>query len=224
MNKFCLIFLVGFGLILQNCSSTRPGKGSDNEYVVETLKSINRYYHSEIIPKLNDSWGKELTEKGDITFEYIYKKNSSGNWIFQEIKVDTSSISRNQTAIALNIMLNAVDGTELPTKHGESEKQLYLYYTWPVPFPEGTFDKVNAVFKPKDGSGNGSGNKGGCDGQGTPARCFNITAGDCPPCDVVCVGYLVCKQKFDPTIGRITCGAEGACASGGPFNSRYVMH
>jgi hypothetical protein len=149
---------------------------------------------------------------GDVTFEFNYSK-SGGNWTWQHLGVANSSLPRGQEAVALRCMQNSVRGTSFATEGDEETKTSFvLKWTFPVPFPANATELTNTMFAAR--ANNGLGGTGGCDGRGTQASCYTCDAST-PECIKVCVGYSTCSKTYGN--GTATCGAQGKCASGGPF-------
>jgi hypothetical protein len=106
-------------------------------------------------------------------------------------------------------MAKAVVGSYFPIeKRMEKDSVFDVYWTWPMPFPEGTFDQNTGEFKAKQNDG--AGGTGGCDGKGTKAYCKACGEGN--TCINVCVGYSECS------VDRTSCLLKRYCASGGPFD------
>ncbi len=220
-NFMSITFLIIFSALYLSCSSTKPITRKPENDVIETQKMINRYFHKNVIPKLSNDW-KNLKGDGKITFEYLYENDGNGSWVFKKINIDTSTILNKQNEMALKIMKAAVSGTKFITNNNETEKKYFLYWTWPIHFPEGNFDEVKGVFLANDDPDGDDGNDPGCDGNGTTARCFNKTS-KTKCCDIVCVGYKECVASFDEN-GELRCTYRLRCASGGPFSPSTVMH
>lgn len=178
------------------------------EKTTTTQQRLNRYFHSDVIPKLRNCWSR-LLGKGTIEFEHSYRKDASGKWIADKLTASRSTLRRGQEAVALQCMRDAVRGTAFPVEGGDGNARGYtINWTWPVPFPTNSVELTSAMFasKPKGGGG------GGCDGRGALAKCYIC---DNKTCVKVCVGYKTCK--IYTTLNGTFCTESEDCASGGPF-------
>ncbi len=181
------------------------------EKTITTQQRLNRYFHGEVVPKLKDCWSR-VQGKGIIALKYTYTKGS-GKWMFDKLEVSQSTLPRGQDAVALRCMQDAVRGTSYPVEEGEgAQNSFVLNWSWPVPFPANANELTSAMFAAR-AAGGGGGGTGGCDGEGTAAKCYTCSQ-DAKSCLKVCVGYNSCLLSpgtFTP------CTAAGSCASGGPF-------
>ncbi len=173
---------------------------------LETQRNVNRYFHSEVIPKLENGW-KELKDSGVyVTYHYQYIKRHH-RWEFNEMDNVESTLSPHADTVAQRFMAKAVVGTYFPIeKRMEKDSIFDLYWTWPMPFPEGTFDQYSGEFTARQNTG---GATGGCDGRGTRAHC-NVCSRNLD-CLLVCVGAAECSRDDR------SCWELYECASGGPF-------
>jgi len=206
-NTILLIIFSTCNLIFLSC-----GKQKNDSHVfteketIETQKHINRFFHKEIIPRIQTAWSQLSDSSKAITYEYNYVKNGD-RWIFKDLRKNESSLSPKDDSMALSIMVNAVKGSFFPQMEDQKQDStLTLYWSWPVPFPEGTFDDASGEFIAKQNTGGGS--TGGCDGHGTKAKCFTCVK---QSCETVCVGYQTCVTDAN------SCTSTKRCASGGPF-------
>jgi hypothetical protein len=180
------------------------------ERQVGTQQRINRYFHGDVVSKLKNCWGK-VQGKGRIALKYTYTK-AGGRWVFSRLETDRSTLPSGQDTVAKGCMSRAVRGTSFPVDAAEStEKTFVITWNWPVPFPTNAAQLTSAMFAAKPTGGGG----GGCDGYGTPAKCFACSDSAPLKCNTVCVGYKSCAVTIHN--GSASCGSEAACASGGPF-------
>jgi len=191
--------------------TSSSGSISDQE-ALETQRNVNRYFHSQVIPKLEHGWS-ELKDTGKyVTYHYRYIKKHN-RWEFNEMEKMESTLSPHNDTVAQRFMAKAVVGSFFPIeKRLEKDSVFDLYWTWPMPFPEGTFDQNTGEFTPR--LNNSGGRTGGCDGRGTKAYCKSC--GRDMTCINVCVGSKTCK------VDRNSCLLEDPCASGGVFGGSTV--
>jgi|WetSurMetagenome_2_1015567.scaffolds.fasta_scaffold444109_1 hypothetical protein len=181
-------------------------KPVSEQEALETQQNVNRYFHSQVIPKLVDGW-KELRDSDKfVTYHYRYLKNHH-RWEFSEMEKVESTLSGHADTLAQRFMGKAIAWTYFPIeKRMEKDSVFDLYWTWPVPFPEGTFDQNTGEFTALRNTG---GATGGCDGRGTRAHC-NVCSRNLD-CLLVCVGAAECNTD------NHSCWELYECASGGPF-------
>lgn len=188
---------------------TQPAQSIAMERVVNTQQRINRYFHSDIMPKLKNCWSS-VRGKGRISLKYTYAK-TRGRWFLSRLETKQSTLPTGQDAVAQKCMLEAVRGSSFAVEADESTQNTFvLNWNWPVPFPANEAQLTRSMFAAKPTGGGAGG--GGCDGEGTPASCSNCSKTSPLTCKEVCVGYLECTTDFDGS-----CRASGKCASGGPF-------
>ena len=182
------------------------------ERTISTQQRINRYFHSDVVPKLKSCWSGVQGE-GMISIQYIYTKDASGRWAWEGLEVDTSTLPKGQDAIALECMEQSVRGTSFPVEGGDGTGDKFVViWSWPVPFPANADEQTSAMFAARPAGGGG---RGGCDGRGTKAKCIPdyCVGGKCPT-GVACVGWKLCALSGGPEGG---CLFSVPCASGGPF-------
>ena len=199
----------------QSRQATTTAQTFTIERQVSTQQRINRYFHGDVVPKLKNCWSN-VQGKGTIALKYTYTK-SGGRWMFSRLETEQSTLRRGQASIASRCMSDAVRGTSFPSDGTESTATTYvLKWTWPVPFPANAAQLTSAMFAAR--ANNGGSDGGGCDGRGTPAKCY--TCGKGGICLTVCVGSTECKTTTEAKGGSsiTTCEATpGTCASGGGF-------
>jgi hypothetical protein len=171
-----------------------------------TQQNINRYFHSQVIPILTNGWKELKDSNAFVTYHYEYIKKHN-RWEFNGMDKIESTLSGHADTLAQRFMGKAVVGTYFPIeKRMEKDSVLDLYWTWPVPFPEGTFDQNTGEFTARQNNG---GSTGGCDGRGTRAHC-NVCSRNLD-CLLVCVGAAECSRDDH------SCWELYQCVSGGPF-------
>jgi len=183
-----------------------PMRPVTDQEALETQRNVNRYFHNDVIPKLVDGW-KELKDTDKyVTYHYEYVKRHN-RWEFNEMDKVESTLSGHADTLAQRFMGKAIASTYFPIeKRMEKDSVFDLYWTWPVPFPEGTFDQNTGEFTARQNNG---GTTGGCDGRGTRAHC-NVCSRNLN-CLLVCVGAAECSRDDR------SCWELYECASGGPF-------
>jgi len=189
-------------------------EGGKLQESVATQKRINRYFHSEVMPKLKTCW-ERVQGVGTIEMIYQYENDTKGGWAFKTLEVGKSDLPEGQNTTAMACMQNAVTGTSFPREASETGETFLIDWVWPVPMPPDAEQQIARMF---DSSGGGEGG-GGCDGHGKAAKC--MTCGGAPvECLTVCVGEdPPCTITFSPapnTLKTCSCGG-GTCASGGLF-------
>ncbi len=188
-------------------STTKEQRDAD-ERTVATQTGINRYFHSDVIPKLRSCWNK-LQGQGMIGIEHTYRR-AGNTWVSDKLATGSSTLPKGQEAIALKCMTDSVRGTSFPAEENEgSAKSFVLKWNWPVPLPANA-DEVRAMVK------NNGGGSGGCDGHGAAAACFTCSSFLGGTCSKVCVGTSTCV--ITTSKGGSTCMGKDKCASGGPFS------
>ncbi len=177
------------------------------QFALGTQQRLNRYFHSDVIPKLGDCW-QRVQGEGMVETKITFIK-ARGNWIWQSVDVSSSTLPRGQAAVASQCMQEAVRGTSFPVEEGDRVGNIkggdkyVVNWNWPVPLPANA-----AEFRIKSG-----GKTGGCDGHGAPAKCYNCTRGSNLQCFKVCVGWESCTSATSTK----ECFVGDNCASGGPF-------
>jgi hypothetical protein len=180
------------------------------EAVVSTQQRINRYFHGDVMSKLTKCWST-VRGKGTIAFKYTYTK-TNGRWLFNRLATEGSTLPKGEDSLAQKCMLNAVGGTSFPIAAPEGTENTYvLNWTWPVPLPVNGNQLTAAMFAARPSQTN----EVGCDGWGTPAKCY--TCGE-KGCIKVCVGHQECTVYGDNSDVGLSCLAKDNCASGGPFS------
>jgi len=178
--------------------------------VVSTQQRINRYFHGDVMPRLQKCWST-VRGQGTIAFEYTYIE-AKGRWLFSRLQTQESTLANGQDSLALKCMLNAVGGTSFPTDVSEGSGNTFvLNWKWPVPLPANAGELASKMFAIR--VSNGAGETDDCDGSGTHPKCYTCTLEHA--CKKVCVGGAKCI--LDSNNPQSPCAAQGYCASGGPF-------
>ena len=178
--------------------------------VVTTQQRINRYFHGDVMPRLQKCWST-VRGQGTIAFEYTYIE-AKGRWLFSRLQTQESTLANGQDSLALKCMLNAVGGTSFPTDVSEGSGNTFvLNWKWPVPLPANAGELASKMFAIR--ISNGAGETDDCDGSGTRPKCYTCTLEHA--CKKVCVGGAKCI--LDSNNPQSPCAAQGYCASGGPF-------
>ena len=188
--------------------ATRMTNEQRLQRTVTTQQRINRYFHNSVVPKLRNCWSR-LQGQGTVAIEHTYTRDAGGRWVVDKLAVSNSTLPRGQDAVALQCMQEAVRATSFPVAGEDGDnKQYVVKWTWPVPFPPNLADQTRAMFAAKDG---GSGT--GCDGQGTPASCWDCVyqKDGIPKCKQVCEGYKECYYS-----SQDSCLNVYRCTTGGP--------
>lgn len=184
-------------------------EGGKLEESVATQKRINRYFQSEVMPKLKTCW-ERVQGNGTIEMVYRYENDRSGGWVIKTLEAGKSNLPENQKAAALACMQNAAMGTSFPREASDTGDSFLINWVWLVPMPPDAEQQMARMF----GAGGGEGT--GCDGHGAGAGCMTCS-GSPVDCIIVCVGYESCTIRRYPG-GTTTCSGSGDnCASGGPF-------
>jgi hypothetical protein len=218
------IALILVALLNTSCQSALFGRQDEekltaaqqlklSEKTVSMQQRINRYFHSEVVPKLKSCW-TTLQGAGMIGIEYTYQRDTSGRWLWSKLAHSTSTLPSTQESIALQCMEQSVRGTSFPIEESDGAGDTFVVkWNWPVPFPTNADEQTRTMFAAKPAGGGGG--TGGCDGKGTAPKCIpdNCPRGKCP-IKSVCVGYAVCALRGGPEGG---CDFRAPCASGGPF-------
>jgi hypothetical protein len=102
---------------------------------VTTQQRHNRYFHSSVMPKLKNCWGR-IKGRGTVEIRHTYGKSSQNRWVPNRLVITKSTLSRIESAIAQRCMQHAVTGTSFSVEALDGQAQRYtLHWTWPVPFP-----------------------------------------------------------------------------------------
>jgi len=184
---------------------------------VATQKRINTYFHDKVTPRLKGCW-ESLKGSGLVTVDFDFARRDNA-WAFEKAVLFHSTLPDDQNDAALECMENAVKGTSFAVDDpAAKEKQFLVSWTWPVPFPPDYEKQHIAMLQGTGGSGSG-----GCDGKGTPAKCYTCRYNAGRPssscCIKVCVGYKSCSYAHAPGGSKVIgCYNDPpiACASGGP--------
>jgi hypothetical protein len=155
-----------------------------------TQNRINSVFYVALVQKLKDCWSG-IGGKGDITFKYTYRADGT-NWRWQQHEVESSTLTKDQDAIALKCMQDAARDSSFPMEAAEAahrSPEFNLHWTWPVPFPQ----DVTALGRMIDtGRGGGEGCKKSCvdcdcpfkPGTGVVCSCAMTCSGYTSPCTV----------------------------------------
>jgi hypothetical protein len=175
---------------------------SDQE-ALETQRNVNRYFHSQVIPKLEHGWS-ELKDTGKyVTYHYRYIKKHN-RWEFNEMEKMESTLSPHNDTVAQRFMAKAVVGSFFPIeKRLEKDSVFDLYWTWRCLFRKEHFDQNTGEFKARQMMAEMA--QVVCDGKGTKAYCKACGEGN--TCINVCVGYSECS------VDRTSCLLKRYCAS-----------
>lgn len=207
----CTAMAIALLICIQACTDDTPQVDTESDSFkrsVATQKRLNRYFHDQVVPKLEDCWGR-IQGKGTIEVKYTFVKDEKGGWVFERLEGGSSSLPEGQDHVALACMQEAVTATSFSYEEEDSKAESFVvYWNWPVPLPANIEQQADAMFRSVGGVG------GGCDGKGAAARCY--TCGEQVECLTVCVGYDTCSINHG---GGFKWCSEGtkACASGGPF-------
>lgn len=187
-------------------------EGGKLQESVATQKRINRYFQSEVMPKLKTCW-ERVQGVGTIEIVYRYENDTRGGWVLKTLEAGKSDLPESQNATALACMQNAVMGTSFPREASDTGDSYLINWAWPVPMPPDADQQMARMFDSSGGVGTG-----GCDGHGAGEKCVTCSSGYPTQCLFVCVGEdPPCTIKAYPG-GTTTCaGAGGKCASGGLF-------
>ena len=196
------------------CSGTAPRVETDSDSFkqsVATQKRINRYFHEQVVPKLRDCWNR-IQGAGAVDVKYSFVKDDKGRWVFERLERGNSTLPAGQDPVALTCMQEATAASSFAYEEYDGKSDSFVViWTWPVPLPPNIEQQADAMFRSIGGT-----QGGGCDGEGTPARCLNCYA-EYPvmECRSVCVGYDTCSINHGG--GFRWCTTGNKCASGGPF-------
>ena len=180
-----------------------------DEQAIATQNHINTYFHRNIIPQIDSAWNAMADSGKTVTYHYTFLRKDS-TWHFHGLERMESELTGNNDSVAIAIMSSAMLRSTFPVEQRLAKDSMFnVYWTWPVPFPEGEYDESTGVFMLKATSGGASGK--GCDGYGARPHC--TMCGPNSDCPLVCVGSLECSNQADGS-----CWAFGVCASGGPFS------
>jgi hypothetical protein len=213
--------------LLADCAPRpRPSSESSFEETATLQGHVNGYFHSQVMPRLADCW-ERLDGKGTVELVHRYAKDDDGDWTPHKVEVGHSTMRAEVARAAAECMEQAVRGAPLP-KEGiaTAERELFLHWTWPVPFPPIEDRSPRALYL---GVGGGAGSaEAGCDGRGAQAQCKNCVDVKNNPkrsaeCATVCVGYETCTEHFGSGGSINGCVLGGKCASGGPFGSVGIV-
>jgi hypothetical protein len=187
---------------------------------VATQKRLNRYFHSAVVPKMKQCWAR-VQGAGVISIEFTYTRKGR-QWAWEKLAGRKSTLPRDQDAVALRCMEQAVRSTSFSVADDDKGDKYMIVWNWPVPWPADADRQAEAMFRAMAGGGSG-----GCDGQGAASACVNCVTdgGGRYSCETTCVGYSTCrivnevvpesKRGFKYISQR--CEGSGGCASGGPF-------
>lgn len=179
---------------------------------ITTQQRLNRYFHSDVIPKLRNCWS-HLQGAGTIQINHNYTKDDNGKWVVKDLTIGNSTLPRGQEAIALRCMQAAVLRSSFPVASDDGDSKEYVVkWTWPVPFPVNADEQTRVMFAAKGSSG-----ASGC-GYTSPncVDCSNTGMS----CIDVCNGYHYCQLVSG------ACHASYRCTTGSPFSvaGRTVLY
>lgn len=181
------------------CSRDRPATSGENPVRVEpgcrgktnvakTQERIAQALYRTVVPHLEPCW-PHIKEGGEIELRFTYA-NQEGNWTFQQVELDTSSLPAAVSAAALECMRGAARGSAFPLDRLEKAsqaKEFVITWGWPVPLPPDT--STLARMGP-DGFGFST-----C--QKTCWDCDRPAPGEPAVCFTSCAGYSGCVANSD---------------------------
>jgi len=171
---------------------------------ITTQQRLNRYFHSNVIPKLQNCWN-HLRGAGTIQINHNYVRTDNGRWAVKDLTVGRSTLPQGQETLALRCMQEAVGSSSFPVSSDDGDSKEYVVkWTWPVPLPANLDEQARVMFAAKGSLGaSGCGNTApNCvDCANTGLRCIDV-----------CNGYHSCQL-----VGG-ACQASYRCTTGSPFS------
>lgn len=169
----------------QHITQSEPATSVERD--IASQNRINSVFYVALVPKIKSCWSR-LSGKGDVTFKYIYQRDGT-NWVWRQQEIEDSNLPQDQTAIALQCMQEAAQGSSFPmeaTEAARRSQEFVLHWTWPVPFPQ----DVTALGRMIDTGGGGEGCRKSCvdcdcpfvPGAGVTCSCKSTCSGYNPPC------------------------------------------
>jgi hypothetical protein len=102
------------------------------EKSIATQNRVNRYFHNAVVPKLKNCW-KRVKGRGTIAIEFHYKRGRSG-WATERMKIQRSTLSEGQDAVAFQCLRDSLQGTTFPIEQGDGlAEEFFVNWSWPVP-------------------------------------------------------------------------------------------
>jgi len=178
---------------------------------VKAQKRVAAFFHDKVTPRLAGCWGS-LAGSGDIRMEYTFARRDN-SWMHESTTLAHSTLAEDQNDAALRCMEGVMKDAALPIDSADGDtKELFISWSWPVPFPKDAEQQYQTML-----ISTGGGGVWGCDGRGTPAKCKRcVGSGASSCCVTVCVGYVSCG--FSKVGGKVVgCFNDPPtqCVSGG---------
>ena len=185
-------------------ASTRPAVEAF-ERVLGAQNRVNRYFHSDVVPKLTGCWST-LKSRGGVTVHVTYRREAN-RWQAPNARAIRSTLAKGEDAVALNCLQSALRGTSFPTKDTDAEAtQFQITWGLPVPWPK---DAADVIARISTGGGGGK----DCGGPEGPApACW-----DCAYIPFIGVSY--CARSC---AGYTNCAPTAQGCNVGPINPRCV--
>jgi hypothetical protein len=164
-------------------------------HTAETEKRMNTYFEAQVTPKLKQCW--RVQGEGRIAMKLTYT-DAAGGWSWESASVSTSTLAKDQDAIALQCVQDAVKGTSFPRLKGDGDaKQFVVNWSFPVTLPA---NAPTALARDNGG------------GTGEPDKCWECGfEKEEPACLENPAGWQGCVEL---DLGGCRC-LGGACTSGG---------
>ena len=193
--KSTLAIAISLTAVLMGCARDETGELQDR---------LNRYFHSEVTPKLQMCWNR-LQGEGRVEVKLRFTRAGT-RWAWQQVEVNRSTLPRDQDAAALQCMETAIRGTSFPAEENADETGFVIYWGWPVPLPSSGSSLATRMI-----------NQGGGGGNCENPNCLPLTCTDnkCPTANK-CSGYSDCTVT-DSGDGSLQCNFKNKCLSSGYF-------
>ncbi len=193
--KPILALVISLAAVALGCTREETGPLQDR---------LNRYFHSEVTPKLQPCWGRVQGE-GRIEVKLSFARAGT-RWAWQKVEINRTTLPREQDAAALQCMVTAIRGTSFPAEERADETGFVINWGWPVPLPANGSMLATRMISEGGGGGN-------CENP----SCFETTCTDnkCPTAKN-CSGFADCTVT-DSGDGSLQCNFKNKCLSSGYF-------
>jgi hypothetical protein len=157
MKRTSMVIIPVLTLALLVYAHVRTSKARSEEYTSHTQTAIrdrtaatesrlNRYFQGEVTPKLRKCWDL-VKGDGRIAVGLTYTKTGS-SWTWEQLRVTSSTLLKEQDAIAIKCVQDSVRGTSFPVQAEDqardkvgsrtanrSANNFVVNWSFPVPLP-----------------------------------------------------------------------------------------
>lgn len=188
--------------------------------VIAEQDRVNRYFHRQILPRLNDCWA-EVGGEGSVAVRTEFRRDA-GRWVAGESHLRGSSLAKDGGEQALRCMAEATRATSFAEEAVDGDAtEFVVNWTLPVPWPT---DLRPVAMRMAVDTGGGGGGGGGCGPETPPAcqDCWFVFFFKFSLCVPTCAGYVDCVVEEDLN----GCRMKTKCVTVSPWGNvgGFVMY